>query len=61
MLGSFGKFGIITSVLIKLFPTEKTFFNNNTVPEVCLNNFTNTDYALFSRIKKEIDPKNILV
>ena len=59
MIGSFGKFGVITSVLMKLFPAEKTFFINDSIPDVCSNNTTNIELILLSRIKKEIDPNKV--
>ncbi|NOR45465.1 MAG: FAD-binding protein [Candidatus Delongbacteria bacterium] len=61
MLGSFGKFGIITSVLMKLFPTEKTFFTCDTIFDSCLSDTSSIESALLSRIKKNIDPSKVFV
>ena len=61
MIGSYGKFGVITSILIKLFPAEKFFFSLEPIDKACLNNFSDTELALFSRIKKQIDPNEVLV
>lgn len=61
MLGNLGKFGVITSVLMKLFPTEKTFFTNDTIFEACSNDTANIELALLSRIKKNIDPNEVFV
>ncbi|MCK4979012.1 MAG: FAD-binding oxidoreductase [Candidatus Delongbacteria bacterium] len=61
MIGSYGKFGVITSILIKLFPSDKFFFSLETIDNACINNFSDTEFALFSRIKKQIDPNEVLV
>lgn len=61
MLGSFGKFGIITSLLLKLNTTEKTFYTSGTIEDNCSKDFPDTDYALYSRIKKEIDPNKVMI
>ena len=61
MLGNFGQFGVMTSILIKLFPTPKNFFTKDTISEVCSNNFSNAEFRLFLRIKKEIDPNRVFV
>ncbi|MDA3885742.1 MAG: FAD-binding oxidoreductase [Candidatus Delongbacteria bacterium] len=61
MLGSFGKFGVITSILLKLFPNEKTLFTYDTILESCSNDYNNDEFSLLTRIKKEIDPNDILV
>ena len=61
MIGSYGKYGVITSVLMKLFPTKNLFFKYETIDEACLNDYLATELALHSRIKKQIDPNNVLV
>ncbi|MCD6177271.1 MAG: FAD-binding oxidoreductase [Candidatus Cloacimonetes bacterium] len=61
MIGSYGKFGVITSILLKLFPTEKTFFNPETVDEICSKNTADPVSLLYKRIKKEIDPNDIFI
>ena len=61
MLGSFGKFGVITSVLMKLNTSERSFFTPGTIEDNCSKDFPDTEYALFQRIKNEIDPNNVLI
>lgn len=61
MIGSYGKFGVITSILIKLFPSDKFFFSLETIDKTCLSNFSDNEFALFSRIRKQIDPNEVLI
>lgn len=61
MIGSLGQFGVITSVLMKLFPTKKSFFTFDTISETCSSNPANVELALHSRIKKEIDPSKVFI
>lgn len=61
MIGSFGKFGVITSFLLKLNTSMKQFYRPGSVKENCLSEFNDTENALYNRIKKEIDPNNVLI
>ncbi|MBN2789498.1 MAG: FAD-binding oxidoreductase [Candidatus Delongbacteria bacterium] len=61
MIGSFGKFGVITSVLMKLNSSEKYFFTPDKITKTDYSIFTENEYALVSRIKKEIDPNDVLI
>lgn len=61
MCGSCGKFGIMTSLILRLFPSEKNFFAFEDLGTVSVNRKELKDNPVFSRLKAELDPSEIFV
>jgi glycolate oxidase len=59
MTGSLGKFGIVTSLIIRLFPSEKNFFINEDIDSVSVSRNDMKENQIFSRLKAELDPNSI--
>ena len=60
MLGSFGKFGIISSVLIDLTPGNSFFYAVESVDDIRMNEFEVKDNNLYDNLKNSLDPNHIL-
>jgi glycolate oxidase len=59
MTGSLGKFGIITSLIIRLLPSKDNFFKFETLEKITEKNRQNTDNDIFKRLKNELDPNSV--
>ena len=59
MAGSFGNFGFVTSLTLRLFRSSKDFFMYENIGDACLKNSVSQSSITFQRIKKILDPNNI--
>ena len=65
VIGSFGKFGIVTSYLLKLSINEKSFFEVENCEDIRLKrdfyDFEDDDNVIYKNLKENLDPNNILI
>ena len=59
MTGSLGKFGIVASLIIRLFPSEKNFFMSEDIDSISVNRNDLKENRIFSQLKAELDPNSI--
>jgi len=65
VVGSFGKFGIVTSYLLKLSRNEKFFFDIENCEDIRLNkdfyDFDDKENIIYNNLKENLDPKDVLI
>ncbi|HQO10593.1 MAG TPA: FAD-binding oxidoreductase [Clostridiales bacterium] len=61
MSGSCGKFGIITSLILRLFSSEKNFFIFEDIGSISVNRNELKEDPVYLRLKAELDPNEIFV
>ncbi|MBU4486929.1 MAG: FAD-binding oxidoreductase, partial [Candidatus Delongbacteria bacterium] len=59
MSGSFGKFGVITSLILRLLPSNDNFFKNETISKACSISNDFSKNAIFKRLVSELDPNSV--
>ena len=65
VLGSFGKFGIVTSYLLKLSISDKFFFEVENCEDIRMRrdyyNFNDDENIIYNNLKENLDPNNVLI
>lgn len=65
VIGSFGKFGIVTSYLLKLSISDKFFFDIETCEDIRVKrdfyNFEDENNSIYKNLKENLDPNGVLV
>lgn len=59
MAGTFGNFGFITSLTMRLFRSCKDYFRYEALQDACRNTAGYQNSILYSKLKKVLDPNNI--
>lgn len=59
MTGTFGGFGFITSLTMRLVRSNKDYFRYENIKDVCRNNSEHQNNLISQRLKKILDPNNI--
>jgi len=59
MAGSSGKFGIVTSLMIRLMPSEDNFFKFEHLDNVTQKNRLQPDNEIYKRLKNDLDPNSV--
>jgi len=59
MAGSFGKFGIIISLILRLLPSKDNFFKSETIESACAKRDNFRDNRIYKRLKTELDPNSV--
>jgi len=59
MSGSCGSYGIVTSLILRLFPSEQNFFRYENVEDICIKKRKSTDSEISKRLISELDPNSV--
>ncbi len=59
MTGSFGKFGIVTSLMIRLLPSKDNFFKFEDLENVTQQTRQFTENDIYKKLKNDLDPNSV--